>query len=121
MINLNRVWKRLEQNPRFKEAGMVLFHVGIVRCFSREGKKVQGIIIDVDHKLLAEIIGEARQRPGIVAVEIEIAEGYKKVGDPLMILAVAGDFRENVIQTLSDTLNRIKAHVTRKREIFAEA
>jgi len=41
------------------------------------------------------------------------------VGDDVMLLVVAGDIRETVIATLSDTLNEIKASVTSKTEYFA--
>ena len=40
------------------------------------------------------------------------------VGDDVMLLAVAGDIRENVIETLRDTLNAIKTTVTAKTEYF---
>jgi molybdopterin synthase catalytic subunit len=36
-----------------------------------------------------------------------------------MLLAVAGNIRENVIATLTDALNAIKATVTEKTEFFA--
>jgi molybdopterin synthase catalytic subunit len=35
-----------------------------------------------------------------------------------MMLVVAGDIRENVIETLTDTLNAIKSTVTSKTEYF---
>ncbi len=102
-----------------EKAGMILFHVGIVRSFSRSGRPVKGVWVEVDKERLKEIIAEARQRPGIVAVEVEVFEGKRKVGEPLMVLAVAGDFRENVIKVLSETLDRIKAEVTHKEELEA--
>jgi len=37
-----------------------------------------------------------------------------------MLLAVAGDIRENVIAVLTDTLNLIKSTVTTKTEYFLE-
>jgi molybdopterin synthase catalytic subunit len=99
---------------------MVLFHVGVVRAFSRDGKPVDKVRVRVAWERLREILDWARRRPGIVAVEAEVFEGERRVGDPLMILAVAGDFRENVIAVLSETLNRIKAEVTKKEEVGAE-
>jgi molybdopterin synthase catalytic subunit len=42
------------------------------------------------------------------------------VGDDVMLLAVAGDIRENVTAALSDALNAIKSTVTAKTEYFSE-
>ncbi len=119
MVDLNSFFSRLKEIPEMERAGMILFHVGIVRSFSRDGRPVKGVWVKVDRERLEEIITEARQRPGIVAVEVEIFEGKRKVGEPLMVLAVAGDFRENVIKVLSETLDRIKAEVTHKEELEA--
>ncbi len=120
MVDLNAFWERISKRPDFAKAGMVLFHVGVVRDFSRTGKAVEKVRVRVDHERLAQILTEARKRPGIVAVEVEIFAGERRVGEPLMILAVAGDFRERVITTLAETLDRIKAEVTQKEELGAE-
>jgi len=51
---------------------------------------------------------------------VDIRDGRElAVGDDVMLLAVAGDVRENVIAVLSDALNDIKKTVTRKTEHFA--
>ena len=41
------------------------------------------------------------------------------IGDDVMMLVVAGDIRENVIDALTDTLNAIKTTVTAKTEFFS--
>lgn len=97
-------------------AGMILIHNGIVRNSSRSGEPVAKIDVSVDRAKLDEILNEARQFPGIVAVEVEINEGVLEVGDDVMLLGVAGDIRENVLNCLSGTLNRIKKEVTSKKE-----
>ncbi len=117
MVDLNKFFSRLRGIPEIEKAGMILFHVGIVRSFSRDGRPVKDVWLRVDRERLEGIIAEARQRPGIVAVEVEVFEGRREVGEPLMVLAVAGDFRENVIKVLSETLDRIKAEVTHKEEL----
>ncbi|MEF3168745.1 MAG: molybdenum cofactor biosynthesis protein MoaE [Deltaproteobacteria bacterium] len=99
-------------------AGMILVHEGIVRATSRNGTPVAGIDVAVDHDRLRAIVEEARTRPGIVAVEVEVREGRFAVGEDIMLLGVAGDVRENVIQVLSETLDRIKTEATRKQEHF---
>jgi molybdopterin synthase catalytic subunit len=75
--------------------------------------------VAVDHGRLQAVLDEARQTPGIVALQVEIAEDRDLVvGDDVMVLIVAGDIRENVIQTLEKTLNAIKTTVTSKTEYF---
>lgn len=99
---------------------MILSHNGIVRETSRSGEKVSGISITVDNKALERIITTNKSRPGIVEILVEIADEGKtlNVGDDVMYIVVAGDIRENVIETLTDTLNQIKKTVTGKTEFF---
>jgi molybdopterin synthase catalytic subunit len=40
------------------------------------------------------------------------------VGDDVMFLVVAGNIRENVIESLTDTLNLIKREATTKKQFF---
>ena len=98
---------------------MILCHNGIVRRSSRDGRPVKGLRVAVDHRKLAKVIAEQKQRPGIVEILVEIfAERDLSVGDDVMYLVVAGDIRENVIAVLQDTLNAIKTTVTSKTEYF---
>ncbi len=97
--------------------GMILTHVGVVRASSRKGQAVQRVKVKVDEKRLSEILSAARLRPGIFEVQAYIREGELSVGEILMILIVAGDFRENVLTALKETLDAIKAEVTSKEEL----
>jgi len=118
-VNANALIARIRSHPRFAEVGMILCHNGVVRATSRDGRRVHGLRVAVDHTRLAQIIAQARKRPGIVAVLVEIAEDVDlAVGDDVMLLAVAGDIRETVIAVLQDTLDAIKNTVTRKTEFF---
>ena len=75
----------------------------------------------MDHEKLDRIISEQRQAPGIIDIRVEIAENRDlEVGDDVMLLAVAGDIRENVIAVLTETLNLIKTTVTDKTEYYLE-
>nr|WP_246325300.1 molybdenum cofactor biosynthesis protein MoaE [Dissulfurirhabdus thermomarina] len=111
--------RRLKDRPDLHRAGMVLVHNGVVRGTSRDGTPVSAVEIRVDRARLAEILAETRALPGIVAAEAEIREGTLRVGEDVMLLGVAGDVRERVIAALARALDRIKAEVTRKREIPA--
>ena len=109
----------MKNHPEFDKAGMVLCHNGVVRATSRDGRKVRGLKVAVDHQKLAQILAEQKQRSGILDIRVEIAEDLDLVvGDDVMLLLVAGDIRENVIAVLTDTLNLIKSTVTTKTEYF---
>lgn len=117
-MNLANLIDKVKKHPDYDKAGMILCHNGVVRGTSRDGRNVSGLSITVDHKKLQEIVNEHKKRPGIVEILVEIAEGELSLGDDVMFLVVAGDIRENVIATLSDTLNAIKSTVTKKTEYF---
>jgi len=109
----------VKKHPEFDRVGMVLCHNGIVRATSRDGRRVSGLEVSVDHDRLNHIIAEGLRRPGIVAVEINIAENrYLRVGEDVMVLVVAGDVRENVLSALHSMLEAIKKTATRKIEHF---
>lgn len=107
---------RIKAHPDYHKVGMILVHNGVARGTSRDGKAVSELDVRVDRTRLEEIISEMKMRPGIIEILVEITEGKLKVGDDVMLVAVAGDFRENVFAVLIDTINRIKKEVTQKTE-----
>ncbi|MBF0413855.1 MAG: molybdenum cofactor biosynthesis protein MoaE [Desulfamplus sp.] len=118
-MNLEQIKERIKAHPDYSKAGMVLYHNGVVRKTTRDGKEVTGLSIKVDHEKLNEIIKEQKAKLGIVEIIVDIAEDRPlNVGDDVMYIAVAGDIRENVIATLTETLNRIKAEVTSKTQFM---
>ena len=118
-MDLNGLINSVKNNPGFKKAGMLLCHNGVVRETSRDGRKVTGLEVKVDHELLDEIIKKHSTRNGIIDIKVEIAENRRlEIGEDVMFLVVAGDVRENVINVLTDTLNEIKWGVTTKTEFF---
>ena len=120
-MNVADLVKAVKLHPDFDRAGMVLAHNGVVRATSRDGRRVSGLRVAVDRQRLAAVLTAARQRPGIIDVQVEIATGRDlTVGDDVMVLVVAGDVRENVIATLEETLNAIKTTVTSKTEFFVD-
>ncbi|MBT3177469.1 MAG: molybdenum cofactor biosynthesis protein MoaE [Desulfobacula sp.] len=120
-MDIGTLIDQIKQHPDYHKAGMILCHNGVVRATSREGDEVTGLEIVVDHKRLSQIISEQKKRPGIVDILIHINEGKPlSVGEDVMFLVVAGDIRENVLETLTDTLNLVKAEVTSKKQYFVE-
>ncbi len=120
-MNAADMLQAVKSHPDYHRAGMILCHNGVVRATSRDGRRVSGLSVAVDHPRLEAILQEARQTPGIVDVQVAIAENRDlSVGDDVMVLVVAGDIRENVIGTLERTLNAIKTTVTSKTEFFVD-
>jgi molybdopterin synthase catalytic subunit len=120
-MKIEKIIASIKQHPDFGNAGMVLCHNGVVRATSRDGRKVTGLRVAVDHDRLKRIVAEQKKRPGIVDIRVEIAADRDlAIGDDVMLLAVAGNVRENVVAVLSDTLDLIKTAATSKTEYFEE-
>jgi molybdopterin synthase catalytic subunit len=118
-MNVSSLIEQIKNHPNYGKVGMILCHNGVVRGTSRDGRPTSGLKVAVDHHKLQQIVAEQKQRPGIIEILVEIAEGRDlAVGDDVMVLAVAGDIRETVIAALTDTLNAIKSTVTQKTEYF---
>jgi molybdopterin synthase catalytic subunit len=118
-MDILRILKKVKRHPDYHKAGMILCHNGVVRSTSRDGRRVNGLRVAVDHEQLDRILQQQRHSPGIIDIQVEIAEDKDlKVGDDVMLLAVAGDIRENVIAVLSETLDQIKSTVTHKTEYY---
>ena len=116
-MNLTDMIDKIKEHPDYHRAGMILCHNGVVRATSRNGKAVTELTVRVNRDRLQKIIDEMKERPGIIEVLVEIREGKLRIGDDVMYVAVAGDFRENVFSALMDMVNLIKKDVTQKIEI----
>lgn len=116
-MDLLEMIKKVKAHAAYHNAGMILCHNGVVRATSRNGKPVKELTVKADRSRLAEIVAEMKKRPGIIEVLAEVREGKLGVGDDVMFVVVAGDFRENVFPILRDTVNMIKEQVTKKTEI----
>ncbi|MFC1815424.1 molybdenum cofactor biosynthesis protein MoaE [Thermodesulfobacteriota bacterium] len=118
-MNVTPLIETVKKYPNYDKVGMILCHNGVVRSTSRDGRRVSGLKITVDHEKLQQVIKTQKTKPGIVEILVQIDENKNlSVGDDVMLLLVAGDIRENVIPTLHDTLNAIKTTVTEKTEFF---
>ena len=118
-MDLSQMIQQIKLNPDYHKAGMILCHNGVVRSTSRDGRNVSGLSVTVDREKLNALIEKNKNRPGIVDILVEIFDNRQlAVGDDVMYLVVAGNIRENVIDTLSQTLNAIKTTVTQKTEVY---
>jgi molybdopterin synthase catalytic subunit len=115
-MNLSVLVEKIKKHPDFSKAGMILCHNGVVRATSRDGRPVSEVTVRVDRKRLEAIIGEVKAMTGIVEVLAHVNEGTLKVGEDVMYIVVAGDFRENVFSAMIAAVNKVKADVTSKTE-----
>jgi molybdopterin synthase catalytic subunit len=115
-MNLSTLVEQVKRHPDFGKAGMILCHNGVVRASSRDGRPVSEVTVRVDRERLGAILAEIKSMPGIVEVRAHVNEGTLKIGEDVMYVVVAGDFRENVFDAMIAAVNRIKAEVTSKTE-----
>ena len=115
-MNLSKLVEQVKKHPDFDKSGMILCHNGVVRASSRDGKPVSEVTVRVDRGRLETILAEIKAMTGIVEVVAHVNEGTLKVGEDVMYVVVAGDFRENVFDAMIAAVNRIKADVTSKTE-----
>ena len=115
-MSLAELVERIKKHPDFGKVGMILCHNGVVRATSRDGSPVSEVTVRVDRMRLDEVIVDIKAMPGIVEVLAHVNEGTLKIGEDVMYVVVAGDFRENVFNAMITAVNRIKADVTSKEE-----
>jgi molybdopterin synthase catalytic subunit len=117
-MDLNRMIMKLRQHPESAKIGMIAIHLGLVRGSSRKGDDVTGIEVAFDHDKIGSIMEDARKLRGIIEVLVDTNEGQLRVGDEIMAVAVAGDIRENVFPALIQTVDRLKAEASKKKEFL---
>ncbi|MEW6189506.1 MAG: molybdenum cofactor biosynthesis protein MoaE [Actinomycetota bacterium] len=115
-MRIAELLQSIKNHPDFDRVGMILCHNGVVRGFSRDGRRVTGVKVDVERERLDELIKEMKARPGITDILVEVYEGQLSVGDDIMCVLVAGDIRDNVFPVLKETVDRIKKEILRKEE-----
>ena len=120
-MDITALITKIKAHPDYNKVGMILCHNGVVRGTSRDGRSVDGLTVSVDRQRLTQILEQQTARPGIVDIRVRINENQRlAVGDDVMLLAVAGDIRDHVIQVLHDTLDAIKKTVTSKTEYYSD-
>lgn len=119
LLEAGKLVEKIKSHPGMAAAGMILCHNGIVRATSRDGRKVSAVEIKVDRQKLAQVLQGVKKKPGIVEFLAEVKEGRFSVGEDVMILVMAGDFRENVIAAMTEAIDLIKKEVLTKKEKFA--
>ncbi|UCF85514.1 MAG: molybdenum cofactor biosynthesis protein MoaE [Desulfobacteraceae bacterium] len=117
-MNINKMIDTFKVHSEYSKMGMIASHLGVVRETSLDGRKVEGIEVQLDRNIIDNIIAEIKKMAGIIEMLVEIAEGTLKVGDEIMAVAVGGDTREHVFPALVAAVDRIKTEATKKKELF---
>jgi molybdopterin synthase catalytic subunit len=119
-MDISGILNRIRTHPDYYRMGMIASHLGIVRGMSRDNRKIRGIEVVHDKKIIDNIIDDIKQLSGIIEVLVEINDGYLDVGDEIVFVAVGGDIRDNVFPALMKTVDRIKKEASRLTEIFED-
>jgi molybdopterin synthase catalytic subunit len=99
-----------------RELGMILIHNGVVRATSKEGQPVRKMNLSFSPKKLETLLKEFRDREGILDLRVWINHGELAVGDDIMLLAVAGRFRSDIMPVFQELLSRIKNDIVKEEE-----
>ncbi len=115
--SLDKLVDRVIKRAKPENTGMVLTHLGLVRGTSKSGKKVAGMKLSYDREKLNSVVEEVEKKEGIEAVEVWINSGKLKVGDPIMVVAIAGRYRTDVLPAFEELIEKIKKEVVIEEEV----
>jgi len=113
--DINSIIDEIKEDERI---GMIASHIGIVKGYSQDGKKVKALEISFDKEKIDEIIKRTKERESILDVKVRLNEGRLNVGDWVMIVMIAGEVRDKVFPALFEMVDMIKKEATKKREIY---
>lgn len=116
MLNVLDLVTKIKRETDPAKVGMIACHNGVVRGTSREGVPAQYLDIDINRRAWDAIVQEMRAQPGIAAIEAHLFTGRRQIGEDVLLVAVAGDIRENVFPVLEKTVNRLKQEAVLKSE-----
>lgn len=109
--------RNFKKDIDYSKTGMIVFHNGVVRGTSRNGKTVEKISVKKNSNAINEIVKKVSALKGITKADAVAFEGVFEPGDDLLFVGVAGDVRENVFHVLTDFVNELKKIAFEKREI----
>jgi len=115
--SVDEIVERVKRRSNPENLGMVLVHNGVVRGSSRSGGKVSGMELSYNEEKLRQLISEIESREGIEAVEVWLNSGKLNVGDDIMVVAVAGRYRSDVLPAFEELISRIKREVVIEKEV----
>jgi molybdopterin synthase catalytic subunit len=115
-FDFNAAMAEIQSHPRILDAGMVLLHYGLVRSFNLQGQTVISLEVRPDTAKAESIRRELLQRPGMVEIVVRLNSGVLQPGDPIMLVAVAGETRDHVFPVMEELIERLKKEASVKTE-----
>lgn len=113
---LEKFIRELKNSCAPENLGMILVHVGIVRGSSKDGSPVKKMKVDFSEEKLKALIKKYERKEGICGIRVWINRGLLKVGEPIMVVAVAGRFRKDVLPCFEELINQLKNNVVEEKE-----
>ncbi len=118
--DINSTISKLLEHVDQERVGMVASHIGVVKGYSKHGKKVKSLRVSFDREKIKEIEEKIKAENSIVNVQIDLNEGELMPGDWIMVVIIAGEVREKVFPALMQAVDMIKKEATKKEEIYKD-
>ena len=116
-MDIQEMVNKLKGHPDSNKIGVIATHLGVVSDPSGEREGTTGVEVTFDYDIMANIINDIKNMPGIIEIIVNTTEGELHVGDEIIAVAAAGDNRGNVFSALIKVVDRIKTEATKKRDI----
>jgi len=123
-VSIQRLINFVRLNRRFDEVGALACFIGFVRGYTEAKKRVKRLELEAyterAERAFQAIVDDVKSRPGVVEVLIHHIVGRLEVGDPILLVIVAGATRRDVFPALVETVDRVKREATIwKKEVLA--
>ncbi len=118
--DINSAINSVLQDVDHEKVGMVASHIGIVKRYSKNGKKVKSLRVSFDKRKIKEIEERLKSDASIAGVKIDLNEGELSPGDWIMVVVIVGEIREKVFPALINAVDMIKKEATKKEEIYED-
>jgi molybdopterin synthase catalytic subunit len=111
-LSVSDLLSSIKKNSNFEKAGAIALFIGVARCETLEGEKVQKLTLEAyeekANEVLAKICSDLSQKSGVVDVQIHHLLGEFNVGEDLVYVSVAGSHRTDVFPVLREAVERYK-------------
>jgi len=124
-VNLYKVLEQLQPSISIGDAGAFMTFIGVVKTSGEDGKSVKELVIESheDHANVSiqRICDELKVKHGVLFVGIYHLTGTFRVGEPLVLVAVASRSRSEAFPALQEAVARYKTEPALwKKEIYCD-
>ncbi len=115
-FELDRVISDIKRKANSDNLGMILVHNGVVRGTSKNGKKVNGMLLNYDEKELKELLERVNKLEFVERCVIWLNTGALNVGDDIMYVVLAGNDRKRLLPLFEEIIETLKTSVVKEIE-----